>query len=183
MQEVRGANEEFVAARLLGSRQQFLDYVRRRIADPELAEDILQESLLRAIQAAPTLRHEDRLVPWFRSLLQNAIIDTYRRRGVERKYAGDVELEELPAESEEEAVICACFQALVPTLKPEYADLIQALDLGGEAPEAAAKRLGITHNNLKVRRHRARQALRQRLEETCRTCAEHHCLDCSCRRE
>jgi RNA polymerase sigma-70 factor (ECF subfamily) len=183
MRELSAANGEFVAARLLNSRQQFLDYVRRRIADPELAEDILQESLLRAIQAAPTLRHEDRLIPWFRSILQNAIVDAYRRRGVERKYVDDAELEELPAESEDEAVLCTCFQALVPTLKPEYAELIQALDLGREPPEAVAKRLGITPNNLKVRRHRARQALRQRLEETCRTCAEHHCLDCTCRRE
>jgi RNA polymerase sigma-70 factor (ECF subfamily) len=28
--------------------------------------------------------------------------------------------------------------------------------------------------------HRARQALRRRLEESCGTCAEHACLDCSC---
>jgi len=43
-----------------------------------------------------------------------------------------------------------------------------------------AKELGITPNNLKVRRHRARQQLRERLEEVCRTCAKHGCLDCSC---
>ena len=180
MQDVSGANAHLIESHILSSRQKFLDYVRRRVADPELAEDILQDSLVRAVEAAPSLRDEARLAPWFRSILQNAIVDAYRRRGVERKHVGEAELEELPAESEEDAVICACFQALVPTLKPEYAELIQTLDLGREAPEATAKRLGITPNNLKVRRHRARQALRQRLEETCRACAEHHCLNCTC---
>ncbi len=45
-----------VMARLLDARDQFLGYIRKRIDDPELAEDILQDSLLRAIRAAPDLR-------------------------------------------------------------------------------------------------------------------------------
>ena len=36
------------ASVLLDAREQFLGYIRRRIDDPELAEDLLQESLLRA---------------------------------------------------------------------------------------------------------------------------------------
>jgi RNA polymerase sigma-70 factor (ECF subfamily) len=172
-----------IAARLVDAREQFLGYVRKRVADPELAEDILQDSLLRAIRAAPSLRDEERLVPWFYSVLQHAIVDAYRRRGVEQKHVTHEAGEEPAAPAEDEAALCECLRALVPTLKPEYAELIQALDLGGESPEAAARRLGITPSNLKVRRHRARQALRRRLEETCRTCATHHCLDCTCRRD
>jgi RNA polymerase sigma-70 factor, ECF subfamily len=187
MQRVRHARAERVASRLLASRGTFLDYIRRRVADPELAEDILQESLLRAIRAAPSLRDDDRLVPWFRRILQNAIVDAHRRREVERKYVVDDGVAEEPSvepvDLEDEAALCACFQDLIPTLKPEYAELIRAVELGNEAPEAVAERLGITPNNLKVRRHRARQALRRRLEETCRLCAEHHCLDCTCRGE
>jgi len=33
-----------------------------------------------------------------------------------------------------------------------------------------------------VRLHRARAALREKLVRSCRTCAEHGCLDCSCGR-
>jgi RNA polymerase sigma-70 factor, ECF subfamily len=187
MQDVRHARTERVASRLLGSRATFLGYIRRRIADPDLAEDVLQESLLRAIRAAPSLRDDDRLVPWFRRILQNAIVDAHRRREVERKhiveYGAAEEPSVEPEDLEDEAALCACFYDLIPTLKPEYAELIRAVELGNEAPEAAAERLGITPNNLKVRRHRARQALRRRLEEVCRLCAEHHYLDCACRGE
>lgn len=172
-----------IEAHLLSAREQFLGYIRKRVDDPELAEDILQDSLLRATRAATELRDEERLVPWFYRVLQNAIVDAYRRRGVEQAHVVVTEVPEVAAEPEEDSELCACFEKLIPGLKSEYADLIQALDLGNESPEAAASRLGITSNNLKVRRHRARQALKRKLEETCRTCADHGCLDCTCGRE
>ena len=169
-----------VERELLDARDQFLGYVRKRVADPELAEDILQDSLLRAVRAARDLRDEDRLLPWFYRVLQNAIVDAYRRRGVEQAHVVVADAPDAAAEPEDDAVLCACFERLIPTLKPEYAELIRAVELGNEPPAATAARLGITPNNLKVRRHRARQALRQKLEETCRTCADHGCLDCTC---
>lgn len=170
-----------VEDRLFDARDRFLGYIRKRIGDPDLAEDILQDGLLRAIRATPDLRDEDRIVPWFYRVLQNAIVDAYRHRGAERAHQVPGDVPEIAAETEDDAELCACFERLVPTLKSEYAELIQAVELGNEPPAAAASRLGITPNNLKVRRHRARQALRQRLEETCRTCADHGCLDCTCR--
>jgi len=169
-----------MASRLLDARGQFLGYIQKRIKDPELAEDILQDSLLRAIRAAPELRDEERLVRWFYRVLQNAIIDIYRRRGVEQTHVIVADVPEIAAEPEDDADLCACFEKLIPTLKPEYADLIQTVELGQESPDVTVSRLGITSNNLKVKRYRARQALRRRLEETCRTCADHGCLDCTC---
>jgi RNA polymerase sigma factor (sigma-70 family) len=166
---------------LLESRDRFLGYLRKRVDDPELAEDILQDSLLRALQAAPTIRQRDRLVPWFYTVLHNAIVDAYRRRGIETRRTAPLEGVEVAEDVEDEAALCACFEPLVATLKPEYAELIRTVELGGETPETAADRLGLTPVNLRVRRHRARQALRRRLEETCRTCADHGCLDCTCR--
>ena len=171
-----------IAERLIDARGQFLGYIRKRVGDPDLAEDILQDSLLRAIRAAPDLRNEERLIPWFYRVLQNAIVDAYRRRGVEDARVVVTEVPEIAAEPEHDAELCACFEWLVPTLKPEYAELIRAVELGDEPPAVAASRLGITPNNLKVRRHRARQALRRKLEQTCRTCADHGCLDCTCGR-
>ncbi len=54
---------ELIESRLLSHREKLLGYVRSKINDPELAEDVLQESLLKALRAAPELRDDDRLVP------------------------------------------------------------------------------------------------------------------------
>lgn len=164
---------------LLGQRQKLLAHVRARVSDPDLAEDLLQESLLKALRAA-SLREEEKLVPWFYRILNNAIIDSYRRRGAEARSIERYARQFDTMEPEDEAALCACFRELLPTLKPEYAVLIEELELKEGDVAEVAERLAITRNNLKVRRHRARQALRRRLEETCRLCARHGCLDCSC---
>jgi RNA polymerase sigma-70 factor (ECF subfamily) len=166
---------------LMATRQQLLGFIRGKLADPSLAEDILHESLLKGLRAADDLRDDERLGSWFYTIVRNAIQDTYRRRGrSDARQAEYVREREIDLTEEDDATICACFRDLIPALKPEYAELIETLDLGGGDVTAVAARLGITSNNLKVRRHRARQQLRQRLEETCRTCARHGCLDCTC---
>lgn len=175
-----------VLSQLLPHREKLLSYVRTKISDPALAEDVLQDSLLKALRAAPELRDEDKLVSWFNRILNNAIIDVYRRRHVEAKYVeknSAISEHIAEPEPEDEAALCACFRELIPTLKPEYAELIEKMELTDGDPGQVAAQLGINRNNLKVRRHRARQALRERLEETCRVCATHGYLDCTCRRK
>lgn len=168
---------------LLRQRSKIVGYARSRVGDASLAEDLFQDSLLKALQHADDLRDEDRLLPWFYRILNNAITDQYRRHGLEAKYQAQLGAEaQLLADTDEWAALCECFRDLLPTLKPGYGELILRLDLAGERPEQVAQALHLTGNNLKVRHHRARQALRQRLEETCRMCAEHGCLDCACKR-
>jgi RNA polymerase sigma-70 factor (ECF subfamily) len=166
------------------SRASVLNYIRSKVSDADAAEDILQESLLKVLRSAPEVRDRERMVPWFYRIINNAIIDYYRHRQVESKYMDrDAEAEELGFDPDERGVLCACLRDLLPTLKPEYAEVIEQMELNEEADaDEIAGRLGITRNNLRARRHRARTQLRQRLEETCRSCATHGCLDCSCRR-
>jgi len=166
---------------LLSQREKLLGFILKRVNDPDVAEDVLQEGLLKAIQSAGDLRDEERVIPWFYQILNHAIIDTYRKQNTEAKYleayARDLAWEASP---EDEAALCECFRELLPTIKPEYGELIEQLELQPGDPTRVAERLQILPNNLKVRRHRARQALKQRLEETCRMCAVHGCLDCTC---
>ncbi len=166
---------------LLRHRTKLLGFIQKRVTDPDLAEDVLQEGLLKALRSADDLRDEERLLPWFYRILNNAIIDTYRKQATETRYlesyAREIDVEAAP---EDDAALCACFRELLPSLKPEYAELIDRLELNPGDPGQIAAQLNIQPNNLKVRRHRARQALKQRLEETCRTCAVHGCLDCTC---
>lgn len=172
-----------IEKKLLTQREKLLAFLRKKVSDPVLAEDILQESLLKAVQAAPDLRDEDKLVPWFYRVLNNAVIDYYRKKGTEGKYMDQYALEaDTRIEPEDKDMICACFHEVIPTLKPEYAELIEKMELRDGDSEDVAEELGITRNNLKIRRYRARQQLRDRLEETCQACAEgvEGCMDCSC---
>ena len=70
---------------LLANRERLLGYIRGKISDPGLVEDVLQEGLLKALKTSSGLRDEARLVPWFYRILDNAVIDVYRRRQSEAK--------------------------------------------------------------------------------------------------
>ena len=92
------------------------------------------------------------------------------------------EVESVAIEPDREAdeAICNCLHKLLPTLKPEYADVVWRSDLLGEPRDRIAASLGTTLNNITVRLHRGRLALRKRLEEMCLTCPVHGFLDCRC---
>ena len=166
---------------LLQNHRTFLSFLNRRVGSVELAEEILQSALIKAVQQMDKLDHET-VVAWFYRVLRNEIIDHHRRRGAEERALG-VRQEQVATSADDaelERTICECFRSLLPTLKPEYRSILEQVDLGNQAVVEAAESLGITANNASVRLHRARLALRKRLEQTCRTCAQHGCYDCTC---
>jgi RNA polymerase sigma-70 factor (ECF subfamily) len=119
--------------------------------------------------------------------LRNATVDYYRARAADdRKMEAFIQefavtgTDKTPALDELRPTVCACLQRLLPALRPAYANLLNRIDIGGESPASVAKDLGVTPNNLTVRLHRARQALRKGLEESCGICTKHGCLNCTC---
>lgn len=169
---------------LLSELEAFTAFARSRVGDPHLAADVVQDSLLKALKSIDQVRDDEQVVAWFYRILRHTIIDLYRRRDTARRTIERLEQEsDAPPDAEEERVACACVESLIPTLKPEYAELIRELDLAGRDPAAFALEHGISANHLRVRHHRARRQLRERLEATCKICATHGCLDCGCGKE
>ena len=166
---------------LIQNLQTFVAFTRKRVGDPHLAEDIVQDSLLKALRSDRKPKAEDDVVAWFYRILRHSIIDLYRRRDV-RKNAMERLEKELPEEPDAAAkrVLCQCVKRLLPALPEQYRDLLQRIDLDGATPKEAATALRLTPNNVTVRLHRARQRLRAGLEQTCKICSKHGCLDCTC---
>jgi RNA polymerase sigma-70 factor (ECF subfamily) len=168
---------------LLDHRQRFLRFLERRVGSSEDAEEILQQALTRAWERADSLTDDSRVVAWFYRILRNAVVDWWRARASEARLSDALAIEfgdahEPPPEAHAE--LCRCFEPLLDQINPGYAELLRRVDLGEERPVDVAAELGLTANNTMVRLHRARAALRERLIRTCRHCAAHGCLDCSC---
>lgn len=54
-----------VEEHLLKNLDMFRGFVRARVSDPELAADVVQDSLLKAIKAEDTVRDDENVVAWF----------------------------------------------------------------------------------------------------------------------
>jgi RNA polymerase sigma factor (sigma-70 family) len=159
----------------------FVAFARKRVGDPHLAEDLVQDSLLKAFQAEKKPSPNEDVIAWFYRILRHSIIDLYRRTDAHKRALESFRAE-LPktVTPEAERAICQCIHGLLPDLPQQYRELLQRVDLGGEPSSEAAAALGITVNNLTVRLHRARKQLRARLEKFCRDCSTAACVDCSC---
>ncbi|HEX6323946.1 MAG TPA: sigma-70 family RNA polymerase sigma factor [Vicinamibacterales bacterium] len=164
--------------------RRFAGFLEKRVGDRALAEDILQDAFARNLEKAAAVP-PDAVVPWFYTVLRNAVIDRHRREQVRNRrleaFARELERRR-DAAGDLDREICACVTGVAASLKPEYADLLARVDVGGASLKEYASERGMTANNAAVRAHRARTALRRRLAESCGACAEHGCLDCGCRR-
>lgn len=170
--------------RLLDNHRAFLAYLTKRVGDAALAEDILQDAFAKVVADPGKAPGDEGIVPWFYRLLRNASIDQFRRRGTADRalaaFARELETSETPT-PELTGEICACVTRLADTLKPEYADVLRAVEVQGTPVKQYAQDTGLTASNAAVRVFRAREALKKRLVQSCGTCAEHGCVNCTCR--
>lgn len=174
-----------ITAALTDYYHEFRRYLVRRVGDPTTAEDVLQTFCVRVINSGTVLRNSESVLAWLYTVLRSVMTDYYRgeaaRRRREDSYMQDrMILDEGQIDLGHEKSICSCLRSLVPALRPDYAEILERIDLSDEPREQAAENLGITPSNARVRLHRARQALRVSLAAFCTDCSEGRFDDCTC---
>ena len=172
---------------ILNAKAAFLSFLRNRIGDTGVAQDLFQQSVLRAVERRSSLRRREDAVAWFCSILRHTLVDYLRKHGVEARgkkayrqaliHSGHGQV---PPFEEVGDNPCSCASVLLATLRPSYAELIRRIDLKGESSKTVAKDFAVTPNNVRVRLHRARQVLRARLVQFCGPCCERNCRNCMC---
>ena len=172
-----------IAQVLVDNHRELLRFVERRVGRRDLAEDILQEAFARGLPKLETLRDGEAVIAWFYRTLRNAIVDHHRRGQVADRalaqFAEEIESAQEPAAAVREEV-CRCVTRLAGTLKPDYAEALQRVEVDGVSMKTFAEERGITPGNAAVRVFRAREALRRQVAVSCGSCAEHGCLSCTC---
>jgi RNA polymerase sigma-70 factor (ECF subfamily) len=146
---------------------------RRIVRDDDAADDVTQDALLAAYRHRESFRGQSRYRTWlYRVAVTSALSHLRRRRRdrsttVENQPAG-VDLP-CPAPSPERALAAAQTARLVrhhvDALQPTYAEVLR-LRLDDDAGEGeVAEALGLTVSTVKIRGHRARRVLRDRLAD------------------
>jgi len=171
-------------AALLENHRAFLRYLERRVGERALAEDMLQDAFAKVIAAPHRAPTEEAIIPWFYRSLRNAAVDQLRRRRSHERaleaFARDLATHDTP-DRELETEICACVLRLAATLKPEYAEVLAAVEIAGTSVKTFALERGLSPGNAAARVFRARAALKRLVIESCGVCAEHGCVNCTCR--
>jgi RNA polymerase sigma-70 factor, ECF subfamily len=148
-------------------------FVRRRIADPNRADDVVAEILLRVHQNVGSLEDRERLPNWVFRIARNAIIDEYRRAGRSREQLvaslGD-DVAEAPTEEDDTGALselAGCLRPLLAGLSVEQRRAVEMIDLDGVSQADAAESVGISLSGMKSRVQRGRTRLGELLGQCC----------------
>jgi RNA polymerase sigma-70 factor, ECF subfamily len=145
-------------------------------ANPDEAEDVLQEGFIQACGKIDQFEGRSSLGTWLHRIVRNAALMRLRRRSpdlVAYPEGSPAELAPLPPplidrendpgaqalQQEQQALIEEAILALPDTLRVAFT----LRDIEGLSTSEAARSLGISESALKVRLHRARLALRASL--------------------
>jgi RNA polymerase sigma-70 factor, ECF subfamily len=145
-------------------------FIRRRVADDHVADDLLQEAFVRIHRHIDSLADADRLAGWVYQIARNVIHDHYRRSAGAAVVLGDGD----PADDREgrnTELRCRSaewLEELIAELPSNYRDALRLAEIDGLTQQEVADRLGLSLSGAKSRIQRGRTLLRGVLEECCR---------------
>lgn len=135
--------------------------------DRQWAEDVVQETMIRAWRSADRL--DDRtssLMPWLATVSRRIVIDNRRQREVRPPEVGDGPLENLPMADEMDGLLRKVVVAeALESLSPAHRQALTETVLRDRTVNQAAEYLGIPVGTVKSRVYYALRALRVALEE------------------
>lgn len=146
----------------------------RLTGDPATAEDVVQEAFLKLMAGADAIEGRSRLATWLYRVAYNASIDRLRDRkrvvAVPEEDDENVPMPSVlvdfrlsPEEMLRDAETRRELEVAVASLSPPLRAAFLLRDVEGLTTAEAAEALSVTETNLKVRLHRARLLLRERL--------------------
>ncbi len=165
---------ELVAAARAGASQAFTDLVRRhgarvwgllwsRTHRRTDVEDLTQETFLRAYRQLPTLEHTDRFAGWLLSIAARTWSDW--RRAKARTEVGLEAIQVEPAQPAPESTNDRdALRAAVTSLPEPLRDTLVQFHFGGKSYRELAALFDVTEAAINARLTKARQLLRERLE-------------------
>ena len=142
-------------------------FIRRRVADEHVADDLLQETFLRIHRNVDRLEDSDRLAAWVYQIARNVIHDDYRAKNGNVSLADMDVAEENDGKDQLKASAGVWLDELIVQLPPTYQEAVRLSEIEGLPQHEVADRLRLSVSGAKSRIQRGRVMLRGVLDQCC----------------
>ena len=142
-------------------------FIRRRVADPHSAEDILQDVFLKIHTQIGTLRAQERLTSWIYQITRNAIADYYRAQRPTAELTESLPGMDELVDDDVMRELSPCVTAIIAALPDTYGEAVRLTEYQGLSQKALSERLGISFSGAKSRVQRARAKIKEHLLNCC----------------
>ena len=138
-------------------------FVFKRVKDKALTEDIVHDVFLKVQDKLQQLKDREKVFGWIYQITRNTITDHYRKqlKAVDPK---DIDWESNPPNYNE--CVSGVISELIPTLPDKYRIPLEMTELQNLSQLEVATKLDLTYSAARSRVQRARQLLRNKLDET-----------------
>jgi RNA polymerase sigma factor (sigma-70 family) len=174
-------DKEIICKVLQGDQQLFGELVKRYrhlvftiamryMSNREDAEEVAQDVFIKAYRSLADFRHDAKFSTWLYAITTNTCITFNRRRKLETHSLSDQRVfEEVSTLEEriaqEQKSKSQLLNKGIGLLSADDATVLTLFYKGDQSLEEIGQILGITPNNAKVKLHRARQRLKDKLEQ------------------
>jgi RNA polymerase sigma-70 factor (ECF subfamily) len=148
-------------------------FVLKLVGDPSLADDLVQETLLRAHKSEATFTGKASRTTWHCAIALNVVRDHFRSMARRPTYVTDpqallaLRTEEVLEDDVLQTEMDSCIRRYVLRLSERQRDVVALHDIAGLSHREISSTLGISQNNSRILLHRGRAALKLLLEENC----------------
>ncbi len=156
--------------------QRIYRYIVSMVGDTAEAEDLTQETFLRAYRSRNTLRKEGAQTAWLYQIATHACLDRLRQYARRGPMESDTDLDQVELaepdspslqKSIERGEMSVCIQNYLNRLSDSYRAVILLHDMHDLTATEIARLLNESVDNVKIRLHRARHKLKIALEGGC----------------
>ena len=151
-------------------------FVIKLIGNPSLADDLVQETLLRAHKSEAGFKGVASRTSWLCAIALNVMRDHFRATARQPKQVSDqktllvLRSDEALEDDFLQREMDSCIRQYVLRLPERQRDVVALHDIAGLTHREVSSALGISQSNSRISLHRGRAALKLLLEENCVLC-------------
>jgi len=147
------------------TQQELKNFVYRKVRDKALADDIVQDVFLKVHAKLAQLKDTEKVSGWIYQITRNTITDYYRNK------SKNFSPQDLDWESDHHRLndcVSTCLQEMLLTLPEKYREALELTELRNLSQTDLALKLNISYSGAKSRVQRARQMLKEKMDENYR---------------
>ena len=143
-------------------------FIRRRVRNETMADDLAQETLLKVYRSRATLRDDTKLEAWLYQIARGTIIDHYRRQRPQEELPAAIAGESPDEVAAMRARVLVSMKQFLEELPEAYREPVRLAEIEGLPLARIALRLGLSLTAVKSRVRRGRAMLKKKLQDCCR---------------
>jgi RNA polymerase sigma-70 factor, ECF subfamily len=142
-------------------------FILARVKDSAVAEDIVQDVLIKVYQRINTLKDKEKILSWMYRITRNTIIDYYRSKRSTEELPDWIEQPQPEKERVIRAELSSCLDLMVEELPDKYRKAVQMSEFENKTQQEVATIEGISLSGAKSRVQRGRALLKTMLHDCC----------------